>query len=197
MAPRIVLRVAKRVSRTLAEQQVAHALAGGLAVGLHGYNRMTTDVEFVVCRTARQAIEQLGPTTPKAGRLKGISVTLGRVDVHFSFVGEPVRRADIAYPLHLVGLPIIGIDPLVAMKVGANRSRDTVDVVELLKLGQISIEDVSKRLSGEDLEQFQDLVAISDLEKAGKPKEGRRILMAVLARSARIELKSPKIRAVK
>jgi len=190
MAPRAVLRVARKVSRVLSEQQVPHALAGGLAVGFHGFNRATKSVDVVVSSSARRASEQLGPTTPVSGQLKGICLNVGRVNVAFLFVAKPLRRADLTSPVQVAGLPIIGIDPLVAMKVVAGRLKDMVDAVELLKVGQVSVEKVSKRLSGKDLKQFRDLVKIAGLESQGRTKESRRITLAVFARAAGVDLKS-------
>lgn len=181
MAPRAVVRAAKKVSRILSDQQIPHALAGALAVGLYGFNRMTTNVVFVVARGYQQVLaQQFGLTTPLSGYLKGVSVNVGRVDVHFAFVGNPLRRADILSPLQVAGLPIIGVDALLAMKTVAGRLKDAVDVVELLKLGSVSIETVSKRLSGEHLKQFQRLVTIANLEQKGQPKRARHIMLAVL-----------------
>jgi hypothetical protein len=47
VAPEI-LEAAKVASRTLREAGIPHALAGGLAVGAHGYPRTTDDVDFLV-----------------------------------------------------------------------------------------------------------------------------------------------------
>lgn len=183
MAPRAVLRVAKKVSRLLDAQQIPHALAGGLAVGFHGFNRMTRDADFVVPKSARKAVEQLGPTTPISGHLSGVSVKVDGVDVDFLFVGKTVRAGDLSSTAQYAGLPVIGVDPLVAMKMGAGRSKDTLDVIELLKLGTVSVEVVSARLSGDDLEQFQGLVTIASLEKR-QPRKARRILTTLLAKSS-------------
>ena len=61
---------------------------------------------------------------------------------------------------------------------------DIFKVIKLLKRGEISVPDVSRRLSGCGLEQFRSLVAIADLEKRGNPKEGHRLLVEMLAKSA-------------
>src|ERR1700761_5294656 len=47
VAPEILAAV-EVASRTLREAGVPHALAGGLAVGAHGYPRTTEDVDFLV-----------------------------------------------------------------------------------------------------------------------------------------------------
>lgn len=181
MAPRAVLRVARRVSKQLEAQHVPHALAGGLAVGFYGFNRMTRDVDFVVPESARALVESLGPTKPISGHLSGLSVEVDGVEVDFLFVAKTVRTADLSSPTRHAGLPVLGLEPLVAMKMGAGRSKDTLDVVELLKLGDVPVDAVSSRLTGADLEDFQGLVTIADLEKRGEGKKARRILMAMLA----------------
>jgi len=186
MAPRVVLRTAKKVSKTLAQHNVPHALAGGLALGFHGYNRMTRDVDFVIPKSATKLVEQeFGKTTPISGHLSGFSVDIDGVPVDFLFVAKTVQQGDIASPESHAGLPVLGVDPLVAMKMGAGRIKDTLDVVELLKLGKVSVEEVTKRLSRrkDDLEQFLGLVTIAGLEQKGRPKESRRRLVGMLAKA--------------
>lgn len=184
MAPRIVVRVARKVSRILTEQEVPHALAGALAVGVHGFSRMTEHVNFIIPRGSREAIEQFGPVTPVLSPLKGIAVTVDRVGVAFLFVSRPLHRRDLSSAADRAGLPILGLEALVGLKVGTGHSTDILDIIELLKRGEISVPDVSRRLSGCGLEQFRSLVAIADLEKRGNPKEGRRLLVEMLAKSA-------------
>src|SRR5690606_7787761 len=47
-------------------------------------------------------------------------------------------------------------------------------------------EEVAKRLKNraDDLDEFRVLIEIAKLEKAGKPKKGRRLLVALLAKDA-------------
>jgi hypothetical protein len=71
--------------------------------------------------------------------------------------------------------------PLIVPPVVRRVAKDTVDVVELLKLGNVSTETVSRRLSGEDLEQFRRLVMVARLEKEGRVKEAQRVTMRALA----------------
>ena len=54
-----VLDDARRVSATLTELGVPHALVGGLAVGLHGHPRATKDVDFLVGAEAFASTEPL------------------------------------------------------------------------------------------------------------------------------------------
>lgn len=43
--------------------------------------------------------------------------------------------------------PIFGLAPLFAMKMAARRSKDVLDIIELSKIGKVSIGAVSERLS--------------------------------------------------
>jgi len=136
MAPRIVIRVAKKVFRMLTAQKVPHALAGGLAVELHGFNRVTMNVDFVVPRSCQRILgEQFGLSTPIRGHLAGICVQSNAVPIHLLFVAKPRRRGDLSFAPQHVGLPFIGVDALIAMKVCAGRLKDMVDIVELLEVG--------------------------------------------------------------
>ena len=44
----VILRRAADISRLLAELGIPHVLIGGLAVGVHGHPRATSDVDFLV-----------------------------------------------------------------------------------------------------------------------------------------------------
>lgn len=185
MAPRKVLSVAKKVSKVLTRRQVPHALAGGLALGFHGFNRMTRDVGFVIPKSHLTTVEEeFGATAPLSGHLNGVTVKVDGVKVDFLFAAKTVRREDLGEAELHAGLPIIKVDPLVAMKMGAGRAKDTIDVIEVLKLGKVSTEEVAKRLKNraDDLDEFRVLIEIAKLEKAGKPKKGRRLLVALLAK---------------
>ena len=67
VAPEI-LAAAEVASRKLREAGIPHALAGGLAVGAHGYPRTTDDVDFLVPRSQRDlaiaTLENAGFTAP-------------------------------------------------------------------------------------------------------------------------------------
>lgn len=74
------------------------------------------------------------------------------------------------------------------MKVRTGGSEHLVDVIEFLKLDEVSIEKVSERLSGEDLDRFESLVTIAKLETRGQIKKARRLLVATLARSVGLDI---------
>src|SRR5262245_29529629 len=134
MILRTVIRVSRAVSRTLTQEGISHALTGGFAVRHHGFERWTTDVEFVVPRRARRVIDQLWTVAFVPSPLKHGIVIVDGVEVAFSLVRRPVREADLSLPARRGRLPILGLDALVALKTTSALSTHIVDVVELLKL---------------------------------------------------------------
>ncbi|MGA3123391.1 MAG: hypothetical protein ABSF69_21690 [Polyangiaceae bacterium] len=174
-----VVAVAKKVSAFLDEHKVPHAIAGGMAVSVHGHPRMTADVDILVPSSALKSIQQLGKTTPVSGFLSGVSVSVDGIDVAFLFLGEGLDSDDIRSPDHFAGLPVVRVEALVLMKLGAGRAQDTADIVHLLKAGKVPIAGVEKRLSEEEREHFKQVIEMARLEKAGKTKEARRIFFAL------------------
>jgi hypothetical protein len=110
---------------------IRHALAGGLAVGAHGYVRATTDVDFLV---GEEAFEHQGSLVAfKAGvpiEVDGVSIDyLSPVSL------GPQLEEVLDHPPINEGLAIVPIEVLIYMKLAARRRRDLVDVVELVKAG--------------------------------------------------------------
>lgn len=110
---------------------IRHALAGGLAVGAHGYVRATTDVDFLV---GEEAFDHQGLLVAfKAG--VPIEVNGIRID-YLSPTALGAQLEDVLnQPLMSEGLAVVSLEALVYMKLVARRRKDLVDVVELLKAG--------------------------------------------------------------
>ncbi len=144
VAPEI-LRAAEVASEKLREAGIPHALAGGLAVGSHGYPRTTDDVDFLVGDEA---------FVTHAGGLVTLKLPLIAVgDVDVDFVSIDKRRGEEAHlrpavdrPAASEGIPIVPLTALVYMKLKASRQKDIADVVELLKRGEIDIEAIDRYL---------------------------------------------------
>jgi hypothetical protein len=122
---------AVRTAEQLKRLGIRHALAGGLAVGAHGYVRTTSDVDFLVGEEAFEhhgAIVAFRPGVP-------IEVEGIRID-YLSPValGSQVEDA-LNHPLTSEGLAVVPANTLVFMKLKARRRRDLVDVVELVRAG--------------------------------------------------------------
>ncbi|MBI1762106.1 MAG: hypothetical protein HYR56_11805 [Acidobacteria bacterium] len=110
---------------------IRYALAGGLAVGAHGYIRATTDVDFLV---GEEAFEHQGVLVAfKAG--VPIEVAGIRID-YLSPTALGAQLEDVLnHPQHSEGLAVVPIEALIYMKLVARRRKDLVDVVELVKAG--------------------------------------------------------------
>ena len=110
---------------------IRHALAGGLAVGAHGYIRATTVVDFLV---GEEAFEHQGVLVAfKAG--VPIEVAGIRIDyLSPSALGAQLEEV-LNHPLQSEGLAVVPIEALIYMKLVAWRRKDLVDVVELVKAG--------------------------------------------------------------
>jgi len=180
MIPAAVLSVAKKVSAFLDQHQVPHAIAGGMAVSMHGHPRMTKDVDILVSSSALKVIKQLGKTSPVSGFLSGVSVSVDGIDVDFVFLGKGLNANDISSADHFAGLPVVGIESLVLMKLGAGRTQDTADIVQLLNLGKVPVPEITKRLTDkDDREDFKQVVEMAKAEKRGKTKKARRIFFTL------------------
>lgn len=131
VAPRIE-EVARSLSEHLTSQGVPHALVGGLAVGSYGYPRATTDVDAIL------------PTSLFSARPGGIVIlppglpaSRGGVRIDYVLIKKQydslIDEALDAAPVSAEGIPVIGVEALIMMKLIAGRAKDRGDVVELLK----------------------------------------------------------------
>ncbi len=160
-----------RTSRVLKEAGVRFAVVGGNAVAIWvesvdaDASRTTKDVDIVLERSdlmrAAQAMEAAGFELAEVNR---VTMFLERDDpmpsraVHVLFAGEKVRP-DNAHPVPSVGntlespdgVPAIGLDELLVMKLQSNRLRDGAHIVDLLHVGLLTpqvIERVPADLRG-------------------------------------------------
>jgi hypothetical protein len=144
VAPEILTAV-EVASRTLREAGVPHALAGGLAVGAHGYPRTTDDVDFLVGDEA--FVQHAGGLVT----LKVPLIAVGKVRVDFvSIEPSPAERDQlrpaVEHPPESEQVPIVPLNALVYMKLKAGRQKDLADLVELLKRGKIDTDEIDRYL---------------------------------------------------
>jgi hypothetical protein len=135
---------------------IRNALAGGLAVGAHGYVRATTDVYFLV---GDEAFEHHGAlVTFKAG--VPIEVDGIRIDYLSPASLGAQLEAVLDNPPIDGGLGVVPIEVLVFMKLTAGRRRDLLDVVELIKIGvDVKLIRAYLQRHADDLvPRFEDLV---------------------------------------
>jgi hypothetical protein len=145
VAPEI-LDAVEVASRTLREAGIPHALAGGLAVGAHGYPRTTHDVRFLVGDEA--FVKHAGGTVT----LKVPLIAVGKVRVDFVSIdpskGEEGKlRSAVLSPPVSEAIPVVPLTALVYMKLKAGRHKDIADLVELLKRGKIERDVMDRYLA--------------------------------------------------
>jgi hypothetical protein len=130
VAPR-VRDAALKTAGQLNHLGIRYALAGGLAVGAHGYVRATSDVDFLV---GDEAFEHQGSLVAfKAG--VPIEVDGVRVDYLSPISLGPQLEEILDHPPMSEGLAIVSIEVLIYMKLVAKRRKNLVDVIELVKVG--------------------------------------------------------------
>ncbi len=118
-------------SSQLTHLGIRHALAGGLAVGAYGYLRNTADVDFLV---GDEAFEHHGPlVTFKTG----VPIEVNGVRIDYLSTSGLGPQVELAFKSAVTseGIPIVPSDILIYMKLIANRRRDQLDVIELIRAG--------------------------------------------------------------
>lgn len=136
---------------------IRYALAGGLAVGAHGYIRATVDVNFLV---GEEAFERQGLLVAfKAG--VPIEVDGVRIDYLSPIsLGSQLEEVLDDPPMN-EGLAIVPIEVLIYMKLAAKRRKDMVDVIELVKIGADThrVRDYLRQYAADLVPSFEELVS--------------------------------------
>jgi hypothetical protein len=124
----------------LAMRGVRACIVGGLAVVHHGYGRATSDVDLMAVESHRVTGTPLG--------IPGVSVPGWEVPVDVLFLtGHPLALRDAVIAASQQRLPVLGLEPLVYLKLSAYRMKDRADVVELLKVDMERVEPVRSWLA--------------------------------------------------
>jgi hypothetical protein len=146
-----VFRTLERITAKLDENGVPYALAGGLALFLHGYRRFTEDVDLLVTREGLTAIHEkldgLGYVPPFAGS-KNLRDAESGVKIEFLVTGDfpgDGKPKSVAFPDPIQSAEIIGgvrclnLAKLIELKLASgmsavHREKDLVDVQELIRV---------------------------------------------------------------
>jgi hypothetical protein len=166
VAPEII-RAAGLASQELRKAGIPHALAGGLAVGAHGYPRTTDDVDFLVGDEAFEKQEG-GFVTLKLPLIAIGSVRVDFVAIDESKGEERQLRPAVEEPPRSDGVPIVALPALVYMKLKAGRQKDIADLVELLKRGSVDLEamdDYLEEYAPEQIRRWQRVKEIAAREE--------------------------------
>jgi hypothetical protein len=137
---------------------IPHAILGGVAVSLHGYQRNTIDVDLLIQREQSAAVKQLllnAGFTSNEERREFIGVN--RVPVQFLIANEPAgddRSLGVVLPdpslegvaTEIEGLRVLTLARLIETKLACGLGnlrrthRDLADVVELIAIHQLGSE---------------------------------------------------------
>jgi hypothetical protein len=159
MGQDVVTQTLQRISAKLDELGIPYAIAGGMALGAHGYVRATVDVDILVTQEGLERAHK-GYLPPFAGS-KNLRDVSSSVRIEFLVAGQypgdgkpkPVAFPDPAQAAVAIdGIKYLQLERLIELKLasgmtgGVNRMKDLVDVVELIKLLALPA-DVADRLN--------------------------------------------------
>ena len=120
----------RAVSEIFRKNGVKHVVVGGLAVGANGYLRNTNNIDFLVDDNAfiyRDKVIYVRSDLPIkyfGTRVNWISMAPSEKPIFGKYLMLPARDQ----------VPIMPVEPLVAMKLIAGRHKDRTDIIELVKV---------------------------------------------------------------
>lgn len=151
----------RKIARRLDELGIPYAIAGGMALFMHGYRRMTEDVDILVAREdikrIHEALEGRG-YRPPFERSKNLRDTENKVRIEFLLSGGypgDGQPKPIAFPepaavsIEREGIRFLNLSTLVELKLASgmtnlDRLKDLTDVQELIKIVGLSLEFADK-----------------------------------------------------
>ena len=141
----------RRISGKLSELSIPYAIAGGMALVAHGYDRTTVDVDVLVgpegLTAVHAALEGLGYVPPFAGSKNLRDVETG-VRIEFLVAGQfpgDGKPKPVAFPnpadvgIDIDGIRYLRLTTLIELKLAsgmtnAGRLKDLADVQELIRV---------------------------------------------------------------
>ncbi len=164
---------AKACHELLVDAQIPYAVAGGVAVCLHGYQRNTVDLDLLVqagkSEAVRQALESAGMTWDEQDHEFR---TPSGIAIQFLITGERAGKgsevrlpdpADPAVVTELEGLPVLSLAALIESKIASGQAnlrrthKDFADVVELISNHELG-RDFARHLHKSVRSTFRQLV---------------------------------------
>jgi hypothetical protein len=151
----------RKVTHRLQELGIPYALAGGMAMFLHGYRHFTEDVGLLVTREGLAAVherlEGLGYVPPCAGS-KQLRDAENRVRIEFLVTGEypgDGKPKPVAFPdpteasIDIEGIHCLALPRLIELKLASGmtnpgRLKDLADVQELIRVLSLPAEFVER-----------------------------------------------------
>jgi hypothetical protein len=174
MGEDVVTQTLRRISSRLDELGIPYAVAGGMALGAHGFVRATADVDILVTQeglgSVHKELEGLGYVPPFTGS-KNLRDVGSSVRIEFLVAGQypgDGKPKPVAFPdpataaIEIDGVKYLKLDKLIELKLasgmtgGVNRMKDLVDVVELIKICGLQA-DTADRLDPYVRDKFREL----------------------------------------
>ena len=151
----------REIARRLDGLGIPYAVAGGMALVAHGYDRTTVDIDVLVTqdglKTVQESLTGLGYTPPFVGS-KNLRDAQTGVQIEFLVSGQfpgdgkpkPVSFPDPAsVAVEIDGIRYVGLTTLIELKLASGlthpgRLRDLADVQELIRVLLLSAEYASR-----------------------------------------------------
>jgi hypothetical protein len=147
----------RKICGHLNELGIPYAIAGGMALFLHGFRRFTEDVDILVTREDLTRIHQSlsgRGYLPVFERSKNLRDIEQKVRIEFLVTGQypgDGKKKPVAFPnpadvaemqggLHIVNLPTLVELKLASGMTGTDRIKDLADVQELIKVLTLPLE---------------------------------------------------------
>lgn len=145
---------AEECHRILADERIPHAVAGGVAVCLHGYQRNTVDLDMLIRKEDSQKVREIlerESFTWKPADAEFISTS--GITVQFLIAGDPAGPdSEVALPdpgaqgsvTAIDGLPVLTLARLIEAKIACGQGnlrrthKDFADVVELIAQNRLN-----------------------------------------------------------
>jgi hypothetical protein len=163
MAKSQVHKTMRALARRLSQEGIDYAVAGGMALVVHGYRRETVDVDLLLSIEGRELFSQTlvgrgyAPLFP--GARKGFRDTETGVKIDILTQGEfpgDGKPKPVSFPnpasasIEIDGIRIVTLEKLIELKLASgmtapHRLRDLADVQELIKIRRLP-PDFAERL---------------------------------------------------
>jgi hypothetical protein len=140
----------RRIASRLKAEKIDYAIIGGMALSLHGYARVTEDVDLLITPAGLERIHERlvgrGYVTPFAGARKALRDTETGIKVEFITTGEfpgDGKPKPVSFPdpgdvaVDIDDLSVIALPKLIELKLASgltapHRLRDLADVQDLI-----------------------------------------------------------------
>lgn len=133
------------LERAASELNISITIIGGMAVAAHGFSRFTQDCDVLI--TSNNA-SKLANYLIKNGfsDLGHNKLSKGEIEINICTPDVQTGAGKFPQPSDTPGLTVIDLPHLLAMKLKANRSKDRLDYVELVKANKLTAEDIKQQV---------------------------------------------------